>query len=812
MNRRPDKPVACILTISILMSLSAGCGILKSQSVSDPLDVIKADTPWFSMVKTDVSACYSDSAYNEVNTEYLGTSGDELVFRVEENSFDGSLDVYDADDLSAYASEHLDYYTKDGVLAKTVDLREIFNPHVKEYGETDVALCQYNVSIVQGKVVFEFFPYTETETGYQMSSVTDIYDPATGELTKGEPVSADSADQMIIGTSYYTFGNTTVELYQVFGSSINSNVTNEFTVKTAGETKGQSKLSDASDSSKLYRIMYMLKLSDSKALFAAEDYFGSEHEVFTIDLTTGAVSKYTEDVSWLEDLEGLETASYVEGTGNLICDNYGIRKVDFENKTAEYVFRFDYCNINRFDVACLKLASYSDDGIVFAGDVTISSAPLFGDSAPSSMLYSLTKENTNPNAGKNVIKVASVGSISYAAAEAVCVYNDSDYSCFAVIDDRYLAETSPLLTDEYMAELADIENKLAVDINAGDGPDILFNTISLKQFNREDLLVDLSAYIPEGNYFTNVFDAASTDGVLYQMPLTCGIQGISTDSNNWTGGAGMTYDEYSAFVDGVCNGDDPIDMNRLEFFCLCIDNMSDEFTGGGSISFDNDVFRGLASYVNDNINDPIVIEYGDPFEQWMAETDAEFEEHPAEFVTVDSFNSFLREYKLTGETPVIIGILSCDGRGPAICCYDSVAVSARSKYTDGCIDFVKVLLSDEIQCLYAKSDCTPVNIDAYEASAAESMEAFNDSMAMTEANTTEVERAVNGLVIYYVTDADIAEYEALIASCDHMPSTDTAVMLIVREEIQAYFAGQKSLDDVLDLITNRVDLFVSERG
>ena len=431
MNRNLCKPVACILTISILMSLAAGCGMLKSQSVTDPLDVIKADTPWFSMVKTDVSACYSYSAYNEVNTEYLGTSGDELVFYVEENSFDGSLDVYEADDLSAYASEHLDYYTKEGVLTKTVDLREIFNPHVKEYGETDVSLCQDKVSIVKGKVVFEFFPYTETETGYKMSSVTDIYDPATGEITKGEPVSADSADQMIIGTSYYTFGDTTVELYQVFGSSINSNVTNKFTVKTAGEVKGQSKLSDASDSSKLFRIMYMLRLSDSKILFAAEDYFGSAHEVFTIDLGTGAIAKYTEDVSWIEDLDGLETASYVEGTGNLICDNYGVRKVDFENKSAEYVFRFDYCNINRFDVASLKLASYSDSEIVFAGDVTISGTPLFGYSVPTSMLYSLTKEDTNPNAGKNVIKVASVGTLSYAAAEAVCVYNDSDSSCFS---------------------------------------------------------------------------------------------------------------------------------------------------------------------------------------------------------------------------------------------------------------------------------------------------------------------------------------------------------------------------------------------
>ena len=813
MRRRSYKPAAGILAICIILSLSAGCGMFKQQSVTDPLDVIKADTPWYSLVRTDVTSNYDDSAYNEVNTEYIGRSGDDLVFHVRENSFDGSLDVYEADDLSEFAASHLDFYTKDGMLTKTVDLREIFNPHVQEYGERDVSLCQYSVSIVQDKVAFTFITYIEADGLYQMGSVTDIYDPATGELTEGEPVLPDGPGQMILGTGYYTFGDTTIGIYQtIIGGTIDSDVENVFTVSTGGEVKGQSALSDVAENSRLQKIMYMIRISDDKVLFAAEDYFGSAHEVFTIDPGNGSISPYTEDVSWLEDLDGLETASYVEGEGTLICDSYGIRKVDLENRTADYVFRFDYCNINRFDVASLKLADYSEDGIVFAGDVAVGSSPVFGEAAPSSMLYSLTREDSNPNAGRKVIRVASLGSISYAAAEAVCVYNGSDHTCFAVIDDRYLTDTSPLQADEYMAELAAIENRLSVDINAGDGPDILLNTISLKQFNRDDLLVDLAAYIPEGNYFTNVFDAAATDGVLYQMPLTCGFQGISTDAGNWTGGAGMTYDEYSAFVDNVCNGDDPVDMTRLDFFCLCVDNMSDEFVSGSSISFDNQVFRELASYVNDNIADPIVAEYADPFEQWMAETDEEFASHPAEFVTVNSFNSYLREYKIDGGDPVMIGIPSSDGRGPAISCYDSVAVSARSKYTDGCIDFVNVLLSDEIQCLYALSDATPVNIDAYDESAAESMEIFNESMARTEANTPEADRAANGLVICYVTDEDIAEYEALIASCDHIPSTDTAVMLIVREEIQAYLAGQKSLDEVMDLITNRVDLFVSERG
>lgn len=118
-----------------------------------------------------------------------------------------------------------------------------------------------------------------------------------------------------------------------------------------------------------------------------------------------------------------------------------------------------------------------------------------------------------------------------------------------------------------------------------------------------------------------------------------------------------------------------------------------------------------------------------------------------------------------------------------------------------------VLLSDEIQTCFADSGATPVNVDAFEISAERSVQIFNDTMANIEARSYD-----NQFRIVYLDEEDIEEYEDLIRSCDHMPATDNAVMLIVREEIQAYFAGQKSIDEVLDTITNRVDLFVSERG
>ncbi len=41
---------------------------------------------------------------------------------------------------------------------------------------------------------------------------------------------------------------------------------------------------------------------------------------------------------------------------------------------------------------------------------------------------------------------------------------------------------------------------------------------------------------------------------------------------------------------------------------------------------------------------------------------------------------------------------------------------------------------------------------------------------------------------------------------------DAAVEIIIREEIQAYFADQKTIEEVMGIIQNRVDTYVSEVG
>ena len=62
-------------------------------------------------------------------------------------------------------------------------------------------------------------------------------------------------------------------------------------------------------------------------------------------------------------------------------------------------------------------------------------------------------------------------------------------------------------------------------------------------------------------------------------------------------------------------------------------------------------------------------------------------------------------------------------------------------------------------------------------------------------------------------DYSVADrYETMIRSCSSVSQTDTAVTVIVREEMPAYFSGQKTIEEVIDIMENRVQTFLNERG
>ena len=234
-------------------------------------------------------------------------------------------------------------------------------------------------------------------------------------------------------------------------------------------------------------------------------------------------------------------------------------------------------------------------------------------------------------------------------------------------------------------------------------------------------------------------------------------------------------------------------------------------TEDGKVDYDNEAFRALAEFTNENISAPIEADEDDYILN-MGGTGTTIEEAGAARFEYGSFIAYIQLMGKHASDTTILGLPSVDGRGPMLSVSSSVAISAQTAEADACWAFVETLLSAEVQEYYAQSGMgCPICIDAYETSAQDYVEDYNASMATYANYFTEAEMAMYGIDTTPVDASVIDNYESMIDSCSAVSTTDAAITAIIREEMPAYFSGQKTLDDVISVMEDRVQTFLDER-
>ena len=141
----------------------------------------------------------------------------------------------------------------------------------------------------------------------------------------------------------------------------------------------------------------------------------------------------------------------------------------------------------------------------------------------------------------------------------------------------------------------------------------------------------------------------------------------------------------------------------------------------------------------------------------------------------------------------------------------SVAVSAQAENIDACGEFIKILLSDEVQLELAMNDDFVLSRDAFRQGAAKAVEYYNGDGGYDIFGYDELtgRPANNGMVF---SDKNITDMENNIQNCSRIYAPDATINLILIEEMPAYFMGQKSLEDVIAIAQDRVQKVLAERG
>lgn len=777
------KSISASLTLTLLLSV-ASCG---KNPTSKRERTILEDTPWYNSNIINVeSGADPDKGIEYAYQELSGADDDYFVIRTYGRYMEPPEDEIDWDnfDFNSYNFSVIAVIDRnEKKTVNTIDLNNGLDTGLTTYEHVSSAI------------------YSDGKITVKTNSNERDYDPLTGTLLDTRPSSSNTVGAY---SRYYKVGEYIVDAEMNWDDNNRGSC-----VLKIKAPDGNSSIVELKEMDTDINVSAILALSDTTAVIPVITNKGNRF--YELDLTTNKLTTgKAKDYEWL-DFNKL--GSVIVGSDGLVYSrtDSGISKINAQTKSIDEVFNYSWCGINRGIISSFNfnLVECSAESMVFIGQTE--PASMYESTSSDFQIVELTKADKNPNAGKTILELYAYG-LDENIGAAIATFNETNKKYYIEVSNRYnrsdyedYIDIQSMSDDEYtvynLNVASQMSNALAVDIMNGEGPDILINTSNYAQLNNSNCLADLTPYVKQLDsdaYFTNIIDGSKIDGALYQLPISFAVYGIYTDAKEaGNSGVGFTLDEYQLYVKNALNGTDIILEGQAVYFSKLFSSMSEKFIVDGKADFSGPEFAELAEYVKNNVPEECP--------SWSVVSYEVY--NYADYGRCFGIGGFYHRRTSMIKNPTILGTPSIDGRGPMFTSQCSVAISAHAVNTDACGEFVKILLSDDIQSYIAMNDNFVLNRNVFR-NAGEAANNYYNNGGQENSNGSGI-FLPNGKKY---SEQHIDEIERVILSCSKMASEDSAISIILIEEMPAYFSGQKKLDAVIKIAQNRVQKVLDERG
>ena len=370
--------------------------------------------------------------------------------------------------------------------------------------------------------------------------------------------------------------------------------------------------------------------------------------------------------------------------------------------------------------------------------------------------------------------------------------------------------------------------KFMTEVMAGNLPDILpTRQLPYKQLAAKGLLEDLYPYIDADkdlsreDFFPNLLTALEVNGSLYQMVPSFSVQTLSGASSIVGDTPGWNYDDFNAALAKMPEGCTPLDpyITRDSVLSSLLYADMDSYVNWstGEVRFDSDSFKQLLEFTK----------------QFPAEYN--WEEHETTESTKDllaqgrqmltqtylySLDSVLWNDVSFGGQTTFIGWPTTNGVGSIMSFDNGYSISKNCTDKDAAWEFLRSMLTEDAQkAVYS----IPVNRKVFDQKLEELMTTTYRKDAqgnfILDENGEKIPLArgnwydENGEEhnVYAMTQEQADAVLAVITTCTKVANYDTSIYDIVNEQAQAFFAGQKSVDEVCRLIQSKANIYVNEQ-
>ena len=367
--------------------------------------------------------------------------------------------------------------------------------------------------------------------------------------------------------------------------------------------------------------------------------------------------------------------------------------------------------------------------------------------------------------------------------------------------------------DDYMAGYTQLNN----DILAGKMPDIILadQSMPVNNYIAKGLLADVGKLIEadeelsKERFLTNVFDAYSVDGVLYNVVPTFYVGTVVGKESLLGQFDGWNMEEFLAYVDQLPEETSVFgEMTRSGFFYQAMRYCGTDFVdlATGKCAFDSPEFIRMLEFAK---TVPVEIVYDENYDWTKYET--QYREDRTLLMTATIYSIKDLNYQFNGqfgEEVTFVGF-PCEGRnGSVVNASLDFVISRDSKQIDGAWEFVRYYLTDEYQDTNEWE--LPVNKDAFDKLAQRATEKpyYMDGDQKVEYDETIY---INGeeIVLPPMSQEQVDSIAAFIESVDKISYYDEQVQAIIDEDAAPFFDGAKSAADAASVIQNRVQVYVN---
>ena len=569
-----------------------------------------------------------------------------------------------------------------------------------------------------------------------------------------------------------------------------------------------------------------------------------------IVLSSKGVEVYGQDAAKIEiPIDETEGASNLvmlnDETCGIICygeESLFLKTVDFETKkfSEQQTFPFNAYSYSLFsgrgydlfltdsnglygfnlgDAAVTKIMDYVDSDIMVSNifgicpiDDTSFIGTYYSEETGVTSCAKFTKVDPSTIKDKEILTLG-------------CMYLDSDVRKQVVEYNKNNSEYRIKVMD-YSSYNTDSDytiasTKLNTDIVTGNMPDILLlsNDMPISSYNAKGLFADLNPFfesdpeLKKEDYLPNVMDALSENDKLYQIVPGFYIFTVFGKSADVGTGSGWTFDELKQLV--AEKGPEVqafSDITRQDFMNYSMWFCNEQYINWqtGECNFTSQDFIDNLEFASQY---PAEISYENYDDEYWNDYQTSFRDGRT-LLMISSLSTFsdysTAEQGTFGEAITPIGFPASDKNGNAMNFNLNFAISSKSKNQQEAWNFIRYFLTDEYQD--KMEYCLPVKISRLEELAKEAQ----SKPFYTDENGEKVEYDntyyLNGeeVIIPPMTQEQTDKVMNFIKSVNHVMDYNTSINDIINEESEAFFTGQKTAQEVADIIQSRVQIYVNE--